>query len=104
MKNCNSLRDIEDFLMANQNECYHLNIKGQPVRSTISHANNKRDWLFYDLFNYLYRKRKSKICFEENPIKIIDSIVIIAGIITKNKNSLSRILNVSASILGKLNI
>ena len=74
LKNCNSLRDIEDFLMANQNEWYHLNIKEQPVRSTIFHANNKRDWLvFYDLFDYLYRKRKNKTCFEENPIKIIDS-------------------------------
>ena len=74
LKNCNSLRDIEDFLMVNQNEWYHLNIKAQPVRSTISYANNKRDWLvFYDLFNYLYLKRKNKACFEENPIKIIDS-------------------------------
>ena len=60
LKNCNSLRDIEDFLMVNQNEWYHLNIKAQPFRSTISYANNKRDWLvFYDLFNYLYLKRKN---------------------------------------------
>ena len=73
LENCNSLRDIEDFLMANKNEWYHLNIKQQPVRSTISHANNKRDWhVFYDLFNYLYSKKKKKIFFE-NPVKIIDS-------------------------------
>ena len=64
LENCNSLRDIEDFLMANKNEWYHLNIKQQPVRSTISHANNKRDWhVFYDLFNYLYSKKKKENIF-----------------------------------------
>ena len=27
LKNCNSLRDIEDFLLSNQNQWYHLGIK-----------------------------------------------------------------------------
>ena len=74
LKNCNSLRDIEDFLTANKNEWYHLNIKQQPVRSTISYANNNRDWhFFYDLFLYLYSKQKNKFKFDENPITILDS-------------------------------
>ena len=73
LKNCNSLRDIEDFLLSNQNQWYHLGIKHRIVRSTISHANNKRNWMiFQDLFSYLLAKN-SNFSEQINPVKIIDS-------------------------------
>ena len=72
-KNCNSLRDIEDFLLSNQNKLYHLGIKHKIVRSTISHANNKRNWMiFQDLFSYLLAKN-SNFSEQINSVKIIDS-------------------------------
>lgn len=76
LKNCNSLRDIEDFLLTNQNQWYHLGIKHRIARSTLSYANNTKSWLIYsDLFYYLLNKLKIKSTFFQdiNPVKIIDS-------------------------------
>ena len=57
LKNCKSLRDIEDFLLANQNQWYHLGIKHHIARSTLSYANNTKSWKIYaDLFNHLLSK------------------------------------------------
>ena len=73
LKNCNSLRDIEDFLLANQNHWYHLGISNRIARSTISYANNNRDWkIYFDLFKYILSKTH-KLQQNVNPIKIIDS-------------------------------
>ena len=73
LKNCNSLRDIEDFLLSNQNQWYHIVIKHKISRSTISYANNNRSWeIFFDIFKYLLAKTKN-LSEAINPVKIIDS-------------------------------
>lgn len=42
-----SLRDIEACLRSMQNKLYHMGIRGQVSRNTLSNANNKRDWHIY---------------------------------------------------------
>lgn len=49
-----SLRDIETCLRAVQNKLYHIGIRSNISRSTISDANEKRDWRIYaDFANIL---------------------------------------------------
>ncbi len=42
-----SLRDIEACLRSLQNKLYHMGIRGKVSRSTLSDANEKRDWRIY---------------------------------------------------------
>ena len=42
-----SLRDIEACLRSMQNKLYHMGIRGKVSRSTLSDANEKRDWRIY---------------------------------------------------------
>jgi len=42
-----SLRDIEACLRAHQNKLYHIGIRSRVVRSTLSDANEQRDWRIY---------------------------------------------------------
>jgi len=42
-----SLRDIEVCLRSLQNKLYHMGIRGKVSRSTLSDANEKRDWRIY---------------------------------------------------------
>ena len=42
-----SLRDIEACLRSMQNKQYHMGIRGNVSRSTLSHANERRDWQIY---------------------------------------------------------
>jgi len=42
-----SLRDIEACLRSMQNKLYHMGIRGKISRSTLSDANEKRDWRIY---------------------------------------------------------
>ena len=42
-----SLRDIEACLRSMQNKLYYMGIRGNVSRSTISLANEKRDWHIY---------------------------------------------------------
>ena len=42
-----SLRDIEACLRAMHNKLYHMGIRGKVSRSTLSDANEKRDWRIY---------------------------------------------------------
>ncbi len=42
-----SLRDIEACLRSLQNKLYHMGIRGKVSRSTLSDANEKRDWHIY---------------------------------------------------------
>jgi hypothetical protein len=42
-----SLRDIETCLRSLQNKLYHMGIRGKVSRSTLSDANEKRDWRIY---------------------------------------------------------
>lgn len=45
-----SLRDIEACLRAQGSKLYHLGIRGGIARSTLSEANNSRDWRIYQDF------------------------------------------------------
>jgi transposase len=42
-----SLRDIESCLRSMQSKLYHMGIRGQVSRNTLSNANNQRDWHIY---------------------------------------------------------
>jgi hypothetical protein len=42
-----SLRDIEACLRAHQSKLYHMGIRSKVVRSTLSDANEQRDWRIY---------------------------------------------------------
>jgi len=42
-----SLRDIEACLRAHQGKLYHMGIRSKVVRSTLSAANEQRDWRIY---------------------------------------------------------
>jgi hypothetical protein len=42
-----SLRDIESFLSAVSNKLYNSGVKSKIMRSTLSDANEKRDWRIY---------------------------------------------------------
>ena len=42
-----SLRDIEACLRSMQNKQYHMGIRGKISRSTLSDANERRDWHIY---------------------------------------------------------
>ena len=44
---CESLRDIQACLRSKQNKLYHMGIRGQVSRNTLSNANNQRDWRIY---------------------------------------------------------
>ena len=50
----NSLRDICTVLKAHKGKLYHLGIKQNVVHTTLSRANEKRDWrIFADFGSYL---------------------------------------------------
>ena len=48
-----SLRGIESCLRAMQNKLYHIGIRGRVSKSTLAHANEKRDWRIYADFAQL---------------------------------------------------
>lgn len=73
--NCSSLREIENTIKFHSAEQYHLGLKKNVSRSTLSDANSTRDWriyrdLFLDLIGNL--KEQEKIQTKEI-IEIIDS-------------------------------
>lgn len=54
-----SLRDIEACLRSMKNKLYHMGIRCQVSRNTLSNANNKRDWHIYaDFAQVLIRTAK----------------------------------------------
>lgn len=54
LTNLNSLRDICLCLKAHNNKLYHLGIKNYVSHTTLSRANEKRDWqIFSDFGNHL---------------------------------------------------
>jgi hypothetical protein len=51
-----SLRDIEACLRAQRHKVYHMGIRGKVSRSTLSDANEQRDWRIYaDLAHFLIK-------------------------------------------------
>lgn len=77
--NCSSLRDIESFIKFHSNKYYHLGIRKDIARSTLSLANNNRDWHIYrDVFLDLIKTLKQKEYFQtKEVIEIIDSTPIL---------------------------
>lgn len=76
-----SLREIETGLATHQNVWYHLGIRSV-ARSTLSYANNRRDWrIFHDLFGEILSRcrdvtpTKNKFAFD-NPLYALDSTTI----------------------------
>jgi putative transposase len=72
---CNSLRGIENIIKFHSSEQYHLGIKKDISKSTLSDANRKRDWrIFKDLFlNLISNLKDNEIIETKEVIKIIDS-------------------------------
>jgi putative transposase len=73
--NCSSLRDIVSTVNFHSNEQYHLGIKKDIARSTLSDANATRDWrifrdLFFDLVSNLNSLEQTEV---KNIVEIIDS-------------------------------
>ena len=52
LTNLNSVRDICLCLKAHNNKLYHLGIKNYVDHTTLSRANEKRDWQIYSEFGY----------------------------------------------------
>ena len=67
----NSLRDICTCLKAHKKKLYHLGIKQNVNQSTLSRANEKRDWrIFADFGEYLIRTVRP--LYVDNPIPNVD--------------------------------
>ena len=72
---CSSLREIESTVKFHANEHYHLGLRGNVARSTLSNANENRDWRIYrdlcfDLISNLPNFEKIQT---KNIVKILDS-------------------------------
>ena len=71
LNSLNSLRDICTCLKAHKKKLYHLGIKQNVNQSTLSRANEKRDWkIFADFGEYLIRTVRP--LYANNPIPNID--------------------------------
>lgn len=67
----NSLRDICTCLKAHRQKLYHLGIKQQVNQSTLSRANERRDWrIFADFGEYLINKVSP--LYSDNPVPNVD--------------------------------
>jgi hypothetical protein len=67
----NSLRDICTCLKAHKKKLYHLGIKQNVNQSTLSRANEKRDWrIFADFGEYLIKMVRP--LYADNPIPNVD--------------------------------
>lgn len=67
----NSLRDICLCLKAHKNKLYHLGIKQNVNQSTLSRANENRDWrIFADFGEYLIKTVRPM--YSESPIPNVD--------------------------------
>lgn len=80
--NCSSLRDIISFVNFQSSNHYHLGIKKDIARSTLSLANKNRDWQIYrDIFLDLIQTLKQKEYFQtKEVIEIIDSTPIMLNL------------------------
>lgn len=65
-----SLRDLEACLRAQPQKLYHLGIRGNPSRTNIADANQKRDWRIYREFAQGLISQAKSLYQEENPFSI----------------------------------
>lgn len=85
---CTSLRDICLCLKAHQNNLYHLGIRQNVVHSTLSRANDNRNYRIFQDFGYylinqvrpLFTKEKVPLVDLENAILALDSTSISVSI------------------------
>ena len=85
---CTSLRDICLCLKAHQNNLYHLGIRQQVNQSSLSRANEKRDYRIFQDFGYylieqvrpLFMKERIPLVDLENTIFALDSTSISVSI------------------------
>lgn len=68
-----SLRDIETCLRAMQNKLYHMGIKSKISRSTLSDANENRDWRIYQDFAHVLIARARELYKNDEFISEIKS-------------------------------
>ena len=61
-----SLRDIEACLRSMQTKLYHLGIRGQVSRNTLSNANNQRDWRIYADFAQVLIHQARELYWQES--------------------------------------
>ena len=64
-----SLRDIEACLASRSDQLYHLGFRGRVARSTLSEANEKRDWRIYaDLAHRLIPRARA--LYQEESLEV----------------------------------
>lgn len=88
LTNLNSLRDICLCLKAHNNKLYHLGIKNYVSHTTLSRANEKRDWQIFSDFGYylielvrpLYKNSVVPHLSIENELFALDSTTISCSI------------------------
>ena len=61
-----SLRDIQACLRSKQNKLYHMGIRGQVSRNTLSNANNQRDWRIYADFAMILIHRARELYINDS--------------------------------------
>lgn len=78
-----SLRDIQACLRSKQNKLYHMGIRGQVSRNTLSNANNQRDWRIYADFAMILIHRARELYINDpfgidldNTVYALDSTAI----------------------------
>ncbi len=94
---CTSLRDICLCLKAHQNSLYHLGIRQNVVHSTLSRANDNRDYRIFQDFGY-YLISQVRPLFTKEKIPLVDLENIIFAL---DSTSISVSINLAAWASGK---
>lgn len=70
-----SLRDIEACLRSMKSKLYHMGIRGQIARNTLSNANNIRDWRIYaDFAQILIHKARNLYSNEDFGVELEETV------------------------------
>ena len=70
-----SLREIEICLRSMKSKCYHMGIRSQISRNTLSNANEKRNWRIYaDFAQVLMQKAKELYISEKFELNIKEAV------------------------------
>ena len=94
---CTSLRDICLCLKAHQNNLYHLGIRQQVNQSSLSRANEKRDYrIFQDFGHYLIEQVRPLFMKEKIPLVDLENTIF-----ALDSTSISVSINLAAWASGK---
>ena len=94
---CTSLRDICLCLKAHQNNLYHLGIRQSVVHSTLSRANDNRDYRIFQDFGYFLISQVRPL-FSKEKIPLVD---LESTIFALDSTSISVSINLAAWASGK---